>query len=134
MAQETLVAVHEIHRCKKPGSKGDKEKGIAPTKPEVQIIKPGTRFVPKDDKERTHLVGSGAARKLTAEEKVGATETVTSTQQDTAPVVKQVADMTVSELDHYVAEKGYDIAGYADMKKAEKISAIQSHEDGGGLV
>lgn len=131
MSQETLVAVHEIHRATKPGQPGDKEKGIAAKPPEIQIIKPGTRFAPKDDKERKQLLDGKAARKLTAEEKGG--KAAAATVDDDTP--KAVKDMTGPELDAYVAEKGYDIEGYTDLKKVgERRAAVIAHEEGGDLV
>jgi hypothetical protein len=57
-----VIATTVIHRTIKPGIRGDKSKGIPATKPEVQIIKTGTRFIPKDQAEFLELKKAGAIK------------------------------------------------------------------------
>lgn len=59
---DTVIATTVIHRATKPGVRGDKSKGIPATKPEVQIIRPGARFQPKDQAEYDELMKSGAIK------------------------------------------------------------------------
>ncbi len=59
---KTLRAVHEIHMTVKPGVAGDKSKGLAPVRPEVKAIKPGTRFKAQNEAQEAELLAIGAAR------------------------------------------------------------------------
>lgn len=70
MADKTkVIAVTVIHRTVKPGVRGDASKGIAPIKPEVQIVKPGTIFL-VDATEYAELSKAGAIRLPEKDEKV----------------------------------------------------------------
>lgn len=62
-----VIAMNTILRTVKPGDRGDKSKGIPPTKPEVQEIKPGTTFM-SSGKELESLRASNAVRDWSAED------------------------------------------------------------------
>lgn len=62
--QKTVIATTVIHRATKPGVRGDPSKNISAVKPEVQIIRPGARFVPKDEAEFAELMKAGAIKML----------------------------------------------------------------------
>jgi hypothetical protein len=72
-----VIAVTVIQRATKPGVRGDKSKGIAPIRPEMQTIKPGTIFnastVVKQGMSRSEydeLLAAGAIREPEKGEKV----------------------------------------------------------------
>ena len=69
MEKRKVIAVTVIHRCTKPGVRGDKAKGIASVKPETQVIKPGTLFTVDQD-EFKELFAAGAIRVPDPDEKV----------------------------------------------------------------
>lgn len=56
----TVIAKTVIHRTVKPGQPGDKAKGVKPIRPEIQVIRPGARFVTKDKAEFDELLKAGA--------------------------------------------------------------------------
>lgn len=58
---KTLRAIHTIHMTLTPGKDGDKAKGVAPTRPEVAVIQPGTRFKAQSAEQEAELLGMGAA-------------------------------------------------------------------------
>lgn len=74
----TLKAITEIHRTIKPGVAADKNKGIPPKAPEVQIIKPGAVFearskdeyddLKKGPRPAAHPYKAGAVAPMTEEE------------------------------------------------------------------
>lgn len=134
---ETLIARHEIHRGVKPGKAGDPEKGIKPTKPEIQIIPAGARFVPSSAEQLAQLTKgpNPAARPLRDDEKGSKAAPMTLAGIDGGGADdddKALSAMTIAEIDSYVATKGYDIDGYADLtKKADKIAAVEEHEAAG---
>lgn len=57
MAKIQLRARAQIHLTKKPGSPGDKSKGIAPTPPEVVIVEPGSMFMVDESLKDFYLKG-----------------------------------------------------------------------------
>jgi hypothetical protein len=59
---KTVIAVHTIHRTVEPGKEGNKDKGIKAVPPQVQVILPKTRFIPKDQEELDSLLEAGAIR------------------------------------------------------------------------
>lgn len=59
---KAVIATTVIHRAVKPGQRGDPSKGIPPKKPEVQIIRPGARFIPKDQAEYAELMKAKAIK------------------------------------------------------------------------
>lgn len=87
---EKVIAVTVIHRTIKAGVRGDKDKGIKPIKPEVQVIKPGTIFL-VDAKEYAELAATGAIRRPQKDEKVLVGIDELQAEADEVPVEKPAA-------------------------------------------
>lgn len=64
MAKIQLRARAQIHLTKKPGSPGDKAKGIAPTPPEVVIVQPGSMFMVDESLKDFYTKGVKPAAEL----------------------------------------------------------------------
>lgn len=68
--QNKVIANTMIHRTVAPGERGDKQKGIRPKPPKIQVIRPGTIFQTRDKAEYDDLKTMGAIRDPEKGEKV----------------------------------------------------------------
>ena len=66
----TVIAVTVISRTIEPGKPGDKQKGIRPTPPKVQMIQPKTVFQTQSKEEFDELMSLGAIRLPEKDEQV----------------------------------------------------------------
>lgn len=134
MAEKTkVIAKTVIHRTLEPGKAGDRQKGIRPTKPKVQIIKAGTVFMTKNKDEYDALLEAGAIRNPDKGEKVSVDiENVAAGDEtpskgkranpDNGGGDKPIDKMTGDELDAYLEAsdhtkpEGWDALKVADKK------------------
>ena len=92
MEKTRVIAVTVIHRTVENGVRGDKAKGIAPIKPVVKIIKPGTIFGVTAS-EFEELMATGAIRVPDKNEKVvvSLSHAAVVEEEDDAPAPKPKA-------------------------------------------
>lgn len=112
MADLRLRSTHEIHRTKTPGKAGDRSKGIAPTPPVTEIVKPNTLFNAKNQTQYDELTAGDypAANPAPVE------------SDDDGP--KSLADMSKTELLAFADENGIEVV--AKDSKVKLISVIEA--------
>ena len=68
--KQKVIAVTVIHRTLEPGKPADKANGVSATRPKIQVIKPKTVFMTRDQDEFDDLMEAGAIRLPEKGEKV----------------------------------------------------------------
>ena len=126
---KTLRAVHTIHVTIAPGKPGNVDKGIAPVRPKVREIAPGTLFKAMSKEQEEDLLARSAA--VLANEAGGKVETLVdpdalkgvvapgSTQAKTDEV--DLNGMTKAALLAFAAEQEPPI----DVDKSDKVAELR---------
>lgn len=114
---KTLRAVNLIHITVKPGKAGDPERGIAPVRPEVKSIAPGTRFKAPSEATESELLKNGSAVLVSEEATVE-----TQVADPTDPPEGDIAHMKKAELIAFAAAAEPPI----EINKSDKVDEIRA--------
>lgn len=125
--EKKVVALVTIHRTVTPGKPGDKNAGIAPTKPKVLEIEPGTIMMVGKD-EYNELKALKAIRDYTEEElkayeKMGLVVNTDTIMQSDGTEQSESADKAAEERAALAAEK--KAAEAAEKKAAAEAAAAE---------
>lgn len=125
-----VIAITEIHRTVEPGAPGDKQKGIAPVKPTVQIIPPGS-IIETTGSELADLRRLKAVRDPLPGEKIG----VSISADDTDSQVQAKIAAARAGIVPAGEEQGDDGKGsvpQTDTKAAKKAAAAAKAAEAAG--
>lgn len=124
--EKKVVALVTIHKTVEPGKPGDKNAGIAPTKPKVMEIEPGTiMMVGKDEyKELKALkaIRDYTEEELKAYEKMGLVVNTDTVVQSDGTEHSDSVDKAAADRAAIIA----DMKAAADAAAAEKKAAAEA--------
>lgn len=133
MSKLRLRAITEIHRSKKAGVAGDREKGVKPVPPETEVITPNKLFNAKDQAEFDTLTSgrypAAVAAPVTGDDTVASEPTAPATTEPNKDDEVALADMTKAQLVAYAKEQGIEVNKKATVPVIRET--IEAAENGG---